>query len=481
MQMKKHIGLSLIASCLAGCALLPRAELPVNSKKGILPIERPSGSDVVGSTDDLTIDISGISDKDMFVSLPLQSGDPIPDITVEPFSISNATVYNFMRAILDDNPKISFSIDSEHPGANVARRFVTATNVSGKLKSVLDTFSNSVGFDYYYAEGVLHLTQDRQYIAKIPPVNDLFDSLPPMLKTLGATDVFVDKTSRTVTYRASKPIQSKTSAYLKWVRDNKKLIIYETYIAEVILDDASTTGIQWNNLSWTGTAGKTPVTIAATSTAGAVAGAGSVGVGAMFTGAHFSMNVLANFLKTQGTVNQLSKIPMMLIAGGETTFHNGGTNYYVSSIGAPTITASGQTIQGQSQLSPLITGIDLKLSGDIFDGTVFTNVVMAMNALTGYASFPAGSGQTMQAPITTDRKVTTAVRVRPGDTIMIAGINYESTHSTTGGVPGIAGTVALPSNISRAAQRSELVVVMRPKVIAFADNREVAQNEGEKQ
>lgn len=466
--MKYLITLLVASVYMAGCTSLPRNELPTQLPSNIPPIEKPSA--VIGMSDDFNIDLHGIIDEDMFISLPLERNDPLPDIKVQSFSVSNATVYNFMRTILEDTG-ISFAINSEHPGANVVRRNVTATNVKGTLKEVLDTFSDSVGFYYYYTGGVLHITPDRQYIAKIPPVNDLFESLSPMLKTLGATDVFIDKTSRTITYRAAKPVQSKVSSYLKWVRDNKKLIIYETYIAEVVLDDSTNTGIQWNKLAMFGNVSHTPVEInlAGGAAAGAAA-AGTIGIGAVFAGKHFALNVLANFLKTQGTVNQLSKIPMMLVAGGETTFHNGGTDYYVSSIGAPTIAANGQVIQGQSQLAPLSTGIDLKLSGDIYDGTVFTKVDMLMNSLTGYTTFPAGSGQTMQAPVTADRKVTTTVRVRPGDTIMIAGINYEKYQNSVAGLPGGKGSVALASSNNRVAQRSELVVVMRPKIIQFSRN-----------
>lgn len=478
--MKRSIALLFASLYLAGCTSLSRSELPNKSTQKPPSVEAPAPATVIGMSDDFNIDLHGIVDEDMFISFPLGKSDSLPDVKIQPFSISNATVYDFMRIILEGTG-LSFSIDTDHAGANVVRRTVSATNIKGTLKEVLDTFSDSVGFYYYYVDGVLHVTPDRQYIAKIPPVNDLFESLPHMLKTLGATDVFIDKTSRTVTYRAGKPVQNKAASYLKWVRDNKKLIVYETYIAEVVLDDSTSTGIQWNKLSLFDNVGNAPVAvnIAGGSAAGAVA-AGSIGVGAVFAGKHFALDVLSNFLKTQGTVNQLSRIPMMLVAGGDTAFHNGGTDYYVSSIGAPTIAANGQVIQGQSQLSPLSTGIDLKLSGDIYDGTVFTKVEMLMNSLTGYTSFPAGAGQTMQAPITADRKVTTTVRVRPGDAIMIAGINYEKYQSNVSGLPGRAGSVALTSANNRVARRSELVMVMRPRVIQFSRNAALNQTHGSK-
>jgi hypothetical protein len=470
-KMKHYYVLVVATLFLASCTSLSRPEIHAENSAPIPPINKPAPATVFGMSDDFNIDIHGIADDGMFISMPLQQSDPLPDVTIQSFSVSNASIYEFMRAVLEGTG-VSFSIDIEQPGANVMRRSVSSRNVSGTLKSVLDTFSDSFGFYFYYVGGVLHITPDRQYISKIPPVNDLFDSLPVMLKTLGANDVFIDKTSRTVTYRATKPAQNKVVSYLKWVRDKKNMIVYETYIAEVILDDATQTGIQWNNFGWTGSSHGTPVSIGVTGTSANVAAAatGSLGVGTAFTGSNFSLNVLANFLKTQGTVNQLTKIPLMLIDGGTASFHNGNTNYYVSSIGAPTISAGGQVIQGLSQLTALVTGIDVKISGDISDGTVFSTIDMSMITLTGYQSFPAGTGQTLQAPITSDRKINSSPRIRAGDTVLIAGINYDSYQANVSGLPGGLGKVDLPTDNSHAAHRSELVVVMRPKIISFTRN-----------
>lgn len=454
----------------SGCTNLPRSEL-ADKFPHVKAIEKPVDPAVIGMSDTFDIDLPGLVNDDMFIATPLESSEPLPNFNVHPFSISNATLFDFMRIILDGSG-ISSSIDIEHIGANVARRSVSASNISGSLSSVLDTFSRSMGFYYYYVGGVLHVAPDRQFIAKLPPVNDLFDSLPPMLKTLGATDVFVDKTNRTVTYRATQATQNKADAYLKWVRESKKLIVYQTWIVEVTLSDATNTGVQWNKLAWTGTAGRAPVSINMSSTAGATAAAaGSVAVGTVFTGAHFSMDVLANFLKSQGTLNQLSRIPLMFLAGGNTQLSNGATDYYVSSIGAPTIAANGQVIQGQSQLSPLNTAMTLKLSGDIYDSTVFSKVEMSKTSLVGYTSFPAGQGQNMLAPSTTDISFGPAdVRVRSGDTILIAGVNYEKFTSDISGLPGLTGSVGLATNNSRTSQHTELVIVMSPKIIQFSRN-----------
>ena len=468
------VGLSVLIG-VPGCANLPRPPANEHAPDVPQPIQKPSN--VIGRDSALDISIGGIpslNDGDMFVARDAEAeqSEPLPDIHISRFSVSNATIYDILKTVLAGTG-VSFSLGEEHAGASIVTRQVSASNISGSLPKIIEMFSQSVGYYYRYTDGVLHITPDRQFIAKIPPVNELFESLPIALKTMGATDVFLDKSARMIVYRATKPVQTKVEGYLSWARENKRLIVYETYIAEVLLNDAQSAGIAWNNLSWSGMVRGTPAEITVSGVPDMIE-PGSVGVGAVFTGSRFSMDVLANFLKTQGSVNQLSKIPMMLISGGETVFRNGGTDYYVSSIGAPTYTSTGQAIPGQTELSALNTGVDLRLSGDIYDSTVFTKVRLSMNTLTGFRSFPAGQGQVMQAPITTERAIQTDVRVRPGDTILIAGINYEKHESDVEGLPNALdkatgkGSVLLPTVNNRAAQRSELVVVMKPTVVSFS-------------
>lgn len=412
-----------------------------------------------------------VIDDNLFISQPLVKSEVLPNIEIDRFTIANASVGEILRTILMGTG-IPFTIDNEHPAAGVVKMQMSANDIGGKLTEVLNLFSDNSGFYYTYTGGTIRVSPDKQFIAKIPPINEIFESLPLMLTKLGATDVFLDKSSRALTYRANKSVQSKVSSYLGFIRDNKKLIVFDTYIAEVILNDSINTGIQWNKLGWGNpVGGNMSLTGAITGGAAAAAANGTIGAGAVLTGGNFNIDVLASFLKSQGTVNQLSKIPMMMLAGGEQTFRNGNTDYYVSSVGAPTVGASGQTIPGSSVLSALHTGLDLTINGDIYDGTVYTKVNLIMNTLIGYQPFPAGNGTSQLAPRTTERTVLTDVRIKPGDTILIAGINYEKYQTDIAGLPGKGNSLFLMSSKSNSVQKGELVIVMSPRVISFSRKR----------
>lgn len=446
----------VLLTLLSGCTSMSRDPLSEAKTPVLKNIEK--SADVVGlsSQQDLNIEFDS-----MYVSSPLVEGDKLPDVTVKTFSIGVSTIPEIMKMILKDT-NLTFTIDQDDPASSIVRRQMSATHMSGSLKKVLDTFSNGAGFFYEYREGVLHITPDRQFIAKVPPINNLFESIPLTFQSLGATGVFLDKSTRTIIYRASMPVQSKVSNYLKWVRDNTSMIVYETYIAEVILNDSINTGIQWNKFNWTDSAGKTNLNVAG----GSSLAAGSLGVGALYTGTNMSVDMLASFLKTQGTVNQVSKIPMMLMSGGSAYFRSGNTDYYISSMSQPTVGTNGSVINGSAMTTPLTTGIEIVLNGDVYDNTVKTYVSLKMDSLIGYRPFPNGSAN-FEAPMTTDRAVKTETRVKDGDTILIAGINSEKYAENSSGFPWFGNWTAFPTSRGRSAHKTELVIVMRPKVIRF--------------
>lgn len=464
---------SLIAMAIAcgftasGCAMLPRDILTSLTNGPLLPIERPNASAVIGVSDDVDIDFLGISKdrNNILVAETLEQSDELPDVRVGKFSVSNATIYDFVRTALSGNGNISFSIDSEHGGANVMKRSVTAVNISGSLKSVLNMFSESVGFYWYYKDGVLHITPDRQYITQIPPVNDLFDSLPPMIKTLGGTDVFLDKTSRTITYRASRPSQNKINSYLQYIRDNKQMLVYDAYIWEVILSDGSDTGIQWNKFNWAGSINNSATTIGLAGGT-SITDSKSIGFNAVYAGTHVALDVLAGFLRTQGTVRSVSQPKIAILSGGSATFRNGTTTNYVSQIGT---TVANNATSTSVQTAQVLSGLDMTLAGDYSDGTIFTDIRLSVNDLQKFNNFTA-LGTQLSLPQTANREIKTKVRARSGDTILLAGINYEKESHDVAGLPGGAGAVALATSNAKSSQRTELVIVMKPRVIRFVND-----------
>ena len=74
----------------------------------------------------------------------------------------------------------------------------------------------------------------------------------------------------------------------------------------------------------------------------------------------------------------------------------------------------------------------------------------------------------IELPTTSNRKLEQSLRVRPGDTVLLAGIQQSRDDRSVQGLPGKTLTL-LPYRNDSAADRSELVIAIRPRVIAYIE------------
>jgi cell division septation protein DedD len=420
-----------------------------------------------GEGDDQGSDVISTQGRPDLIPTPLDDSDPLPKHNVAWLSFVNTPLQDVLQAIVADS-KLPLGIVWDNPASKISRASVSMTRLSGDLGSVLDKLAESYGFYWRFKDGMLNITADRQYVAPVPPIADLFESLPIMVKTLGGTDVFLDKSARMITFRAGSQSYAKIKNYLEIMRKNRSLIVYDTYIWEVILNDGSKMGIDWGALP--GTVPATAITsgVANASEFGSVGlvngASGGNGLALSFAGSRFSMSLLIDFLRSQGTLNSLSQPKIQLLSGGRATLKDEIATTYVSRIGSPSISA-GTVIPGSVETSQVMTGVTLEVSGDVSDGTIYSDISLRVSDLIGMGSATV-SGSTITLPKTSSREVQTQSRAKPGDTILLAGIQYDKLASTLNSGMGIV----------RSSQsdtlRSELIIVMRPRIKHFVPRAE---------
>jgi cell division septation protein DedD len=461
----KLVCLLLVPLWLAGCAS-PMVRGTIEDKPLVnkLP-DLHSPTKAIGLDDET--DDAGPSQSSMdLIPSALEESDPLPKINVAPLSFANTPLQDVLQAVVGDS-HLSLAVVWDNPDSKVSRSTVSMSQLSGDLTSVLNKLAESYGFYWQYKEGMLHIAADRQYVAPVPPIADLFESLPIMVKTLGGTDVFLDRSARMITFRAGSQSFSKIKGYLDLTRRNRSLIVYDTYLWEVILNDSSHMGIDWGSLP-----GSPPTTAlsvgpggpAATAqqlfTAGLVnAASGGTGLALSLTGSNFSMNVLIDFLRSQGTINSLSQPKIQLLSGGKATLKDEIATTYVSRVGSSSISA-GTVIPGSVETSEVKTGVTLEVSGDVSDGTIYSDIALRVSDLVSMDSATV-SGTVINLPKTSSREVHTHVRAKQGDTILLAGIQYDK-------ISNIANTgMGIERSHQVDAMRSELIIILKPRIKSF--------------
>lgn len=463
----------------AGCSVAQnRASLPLDApQRELKALERPEPN--LGNSEHAVLStFTRAGKRDHLVISDFVASDPLPEFHVRGLSFSNASVYDVIRTLLSDQD-IGLSINANVAQNAVLRRTVSAYNVSGSFPDVIENLSRTVGFYYSLRDGVLNIEPDREFVISLPPVAELIESVPMMLRNFGATEILLDKSSRIVTFKAAKPAYARASAYLKFLRETRTLITYDSYIWEVVLNDASKMGINWRSLTDAALTSSDMAT-GASMVGGAAGGtfgvninnptdtgfSGGAGVGLVYReGSRFGLNMLLNFLRTQGTVNNISQPKISLLAGSAAQFRSGETHKFISRIGPPTVTAAGTT-PGATETDQVETGVKMVVTGDLSDGTVFTDLNLELRDLVRFETYSSGpNGSTLSLPRTTVREVSTRVRSKPGDVVVIGGINIEKVDNQ------FTGLGPVPMSSAKSTTRSEVVLVMIPRITRFVPEK----------
>jgi MSHA biogenesis protein MshL len=439
-------------------------------------INAPESRTVDDAGTDASLDIdAGFGSDDMFLLRPIIESARLPNITLRGISVTESGVYDALRLVLKDTG-ISLNIEG---GSKGSERFgpISAFDVKGSLAEVLDNLSESIGFFYQFRKNTLFIQPEQQFVVELPPAlsEDNAAGLTNTLQFLGAKDPYIDRLNRSLVFRTNRPSLAKIESYLQKIRETRSLIIYDVNIFQVDLKDNSDTGIQWNKLAWAGkpglaanpastattanpaVAGATTASTAAQNIGNAVSGGiAGMGLGLVLSSSRFSVDMLINFLQTQGNVKAISRPRLAVISGTKGTLRVGQSTTYVSKVGTNFSTSLNQVT---TETRDLKTGLDLSLFGDFSDNTVYTRIGLSISEIVSLNKFTA-LGTDLTLPTTADRELNTVIRARPGDMILLGGITINRDAKDVR--RGIA-----QNGSTDTVTRSELVLALKSKVVYF--------------
>lgn len=395
-------------------------------------------------------------DKNMLIPQPLEQSTPLPDIRVENFNSVGATMFQAFRLLLQDTG-ISVVAD---PRVSDIR--LNTVDLSGNLQEVLDTLSEAAGIFYTYKDKSLKISTERNFIVSLPPLGEGFDAVATVIENLGGLNVSADKFSRSITFRSNRQNYETISAYLENIRKSKVLIVFETYFFEVQLTDARQVGIEWDQFD-INVSPSTDLNLDARTSSDTD---NAISFGVAYTSAQLNVEAAVEFLQTQGNVEIISKPTLTVVSGSAATFEIGGQRRFVSEVGSTATEGSTITTVSTEELN---TGLQLTVTGDYYDQTVFADIDLQITNFLDFEEVTTGGTDptTLQLPITTNRNLTTTARARPGDTILLAGINESRDNRSSEGVPGVGNYLFGQTGWDDSVTRSELVIIIQPRVLRF--------------
>ena len=481
-----------VASCIVGSAVIVLALTscmspwpPTATEQGTTQprlADRPQEADTVrgaGEPAVVTLPIAG-----RFQERLASQGDPLPhNITVPKTNFSNVPVTSALQAVLS-KADISLTMDKDY-----GDRTVSILNLNGPLDQVVERICDAGRVYCRYRNGAIELSEEETFIIEMPPIpSDAQNSIADSIGNLAGGDSKVDRDGGNIIYTASMAGQMKVQQYLSQLRRGRPLVVMQLYIWEVRLNDSTQAGIRFDSnsldnfgigatkvspvASINGLGGATDPSVVSTLKSAAISGA--VSLGATFKGP-IDAGAIISFLQTQGTVETVSNPQLTFVSGTKSEFSIGGKQNYISGVGqlvgSTNVTGGNANNTGVGtntvQTDEIETGISVKINGAYEGGVVFGEMSIEDVTLLGFDRVPSG-GTEIQLPRTQERKLSTIIRLRPGDTLLLAGLRSTSDDRTLNGVPtGLFGILPFSSN--KSTENREMVIMLRPAIIRFAD------------
>ena len=293
---------------------------------------------------------------------------------------------------------------------------------------------------------------------------DVYADLATGVRTLLSADgkMNLDRTAALlqVTDRPSR--LDRVEQYLQAVmlRVNRQVQI-EAKVLEVDLNDDSSFGINWKQILGSLNGATISQTLAPATVGG-------------FTGTvnikDFTM--LLNAFATQGKVNVLAS-PRVTAMNNEPAIMRIGTQDVFFTTTTQVNPETGLVLQSTVTPQSLTEGITLSVTPQISaDGIIQMNLNPSITEKTGVATSRLGD----QVPIVSVRETDTLVRVRQGETIVIAGLMQDRNTTDTAKVP-VLGDVPGLGNLFRRTEKhrgkTDLVILLSPTIMGPG---EVAEN-----
>jgi len=278
----------------------------------------------------------------------------------------------------------------------------------------------------------------------------------------------IDKPIGLITVTAPRPVMEKVESYLNNLKaELYKQVSIEAKILEVSVSDQSKIGIDWGALlddaKFSG--------IGVNANIGAISAHNPIGEGGIrsLTLTLPSFSLLIDAIEKQGKTKVLAN-PRISVLNGQPALINVGKQIsFVKKVTATTNATTGEityAIETASQSS----GIVMSVVPTIMDNQeIILNLIPVTSTLTepiATQSFGTGS---VGLPETQVRELSTIVRIKQGETLVVGGLidsndaNNDDNVPALGKLPFIGGLFGLEKKLKT---RKELVILLKPEIIS---------------
>ncbi len=387
-------------------------------------------------------------------------GEGLPTDIIGPFELRGETLAGALQLILSDYD-IPLAFETE----DALTRTITVTNLRGPVDSIVNRVCSLADLYCAYEDDLLIVKNTQTFTVTIPPLSgdtDILSALATGLQAITGASPITESGTRTIIYQATNRTSKLAERYFQRIRSNTALIVFEVYIWEVALNTANATGIDWEKID---SFGKFAAGISIPGGTGA--DFNPISIGLPTTGdVAFGSNDVLQFISEYGAVKTISQPQITVLSGAEATLRAADTVNYVSAL---TRSVDEGEVTVSTETDSVDTGFNLTISSSWDNATVYGNIEIELQEFRRFQEFDA-DGTVLQLPETTERELSTQIRIRPGDSLLIAGLVRENDQVDRSG-PGFNEPL-FPTSRSLSTNNTELVFLLRPRVIVYTEEGE---------
>jgi len=383
----------------------------------------------------------------------------LPKEVIGPFELRSETLAGALQLILADY-EVPLAFETEE----ALTRTITVANLRGPLDSVVNKVCALADLYCAFEDGLLVIKETQTFTVSVPPIggeDDIINSLATGLEAITGVAPIVETGTRTILYEATSRTADLAERYFQRVRTNTALIVFEIYIWEVGLNSDNRSGIDWTEF---GSIGGSAISIPGGIPAGGVAGGAapvSIGLPGDLFGTFNTNNVL-EFISSYGAVKTISQPQITVLSGAEATLRAADTINFVSSF---TRTTDNGDVSVSTETDSVDTGFTLTIGSAWDNSTIYGDVNIDLQEFRLFRTFGEGTDTQISLPETVERELSTQIRIRPGDSLLIAGLVREVDQFDSSG-PGFDQPI-FPTSRAATISNTELVFLLKPRVIVY--------------
>jgi general secretion pathway protein D len=287
----------------------------------------------------------------------------------------------------------------------------------------------------------------------------------------GKLKVTADVSNNTIVAYTDGETYTKVQSILRQIDVPPLQVAVNVIVAEVQLNDELKYGVQFYLNNRRGSIGLSQVLSSSAGSALAISPQ-TAGLNFLLGGAS-SPNVILNALDSVSKVHILSTPSVVVLENKPAVFEVGNQVPVITQTAQSNVSADAPSVNSVSYLD---TGIILKITPRVGQhGDVAIDLDQVISSVVPNAT---GGADTSLTPTISKRRINSAISVRSGEIVLLAGLVNDTRQQQKGQVPFLGGGLGdILGNKDNAFTRSELVIFIRPVIIR--DGKDASEVAGE--